>query len=936
MCGSIEEYDDCGICGGDGSDDLGCGCFEAGPSGCDNTCGSVATEDNCGTCDDNSANDCEQDCNAEWGGSNSLDMCGVCDDDSLNDCVQDCNGEWGGSAVVDDCGICSGGGSGHISNSDKDCNGVCFGSALVDSCGICAGGTTELIPDVDDVGCGCFNAEAMTYCYDLDSDGLGAGESTDYCLAQVPNSSWVSNCSDEEPTCSTNDTDECNECGGDNSSCSDCAGVPNGGSNIDMCGICDDISENDCIQDCVGVWGGTAVIDECGVCDGDGIIAGECDCFGNVLDNCGVCDGDNSSCTPPEFLYTQSSKQAFYYFNDAFDINNETLDSEDWIGAFNGDICIGAKKWDPSECGGLCSIPVMGDDGYEYSEGYIQEGQIPNFKIFDTSLGEYFDAVPSSDEAWEDLAVYMIDEISAEIYGCTDELDPNYNESATIEDGSCEFNQPEEFTFNISTLQAFYFFQDITDIYGEPLAPNDWVGAFKGDLCVGARQWDTNACQGGVCEVPIMGNDGSYYTEGYMITGEIPTFKIYDASENQVFYAVPSESVPWGNFSIPYIESMYASESYQVNLYLHPDNNLISFLTLPEDASVSAVLEPIAETANRVLTDGSSAFYGNGAWSGSLQYLDTYSGYWIRSNDFDTLTFVGGALDPYKSYDLEPGLNLISYSAPGFVSVGEGLPDDIEHSIEYIIGESEATYQLGDGNWVGSMDSFRGDKGYWFSSESALSFSYNAGEYSLMLREVSIEKPELPEEYKVYLSTAKAFYFIDISSLDQGGYLLSYCGNTLTGARQWNGEITDVPVMGVDSNEETAGFCSMNEIPRFEYVDHNGAVHKLHGDIQAYAPNGVQMVGAMDEIPVQFNMLKAYPNPFNPSTNISFELNHQSNVQLAVYDIKGAFVQEIENDVLGMGSYTYNWDASAYPSAVYMLRLTTNSQVLTQKVVLMK
>jgi len=34
------ELDDCGVCNGGNADDLGCGCFEAGPSGCDNACGS--------------------------------------------------------------------------------------------------------------------------------------------------------------------------------------------------------------------------------------------------------------------------------------------------------------------------------------------------------------------------------------------------------------------------------------------------------------------------------------------------------------------------------------------------------------------------------------------------------------------------------------------------------------------------------------------------------------------------------------------------------------------------------------------------------------------------------------------------------------------------------------------------------------------------------
>ena len=50
----------------------------------------------------------------------------------------------------------------------------------------------------------------------------------------------------------------------------DCAGVEDGDSILDECGICDSDSSNDCIQDCKGVWGGNADIDECGVCDGNG------------------------------------------------------------------------------------------------------------------------------------------------------------------------------------------------------------------------------------------------------------------------------------------------------------------------------------------------------------------------------------------------------------------------------------------------------------------------------------------------------------------------------------------------------------------------------------------------------------------------------------------------------------------------------------------
>jgi len=95
-------------------------------------------------------------------------------------------------------------------------------------------------------------------------------------------------------------------CGGDNTSCADCAGVPNGLNIEDECGVCggDNTSCADCagvpnglnIEDCAGVCGGSSQVDECGVCGGSGILEGECDCYGekeNIYGNCGSDSFDN-------------------------------------------------------------------------------------------------------------------------------------------------------------------------------------------------------------------------------------------------------------------------------------------------------------------------------------------------------------------------------------------------------------------------------------------------------------------------------------------------------------------------------------------------------------------------------------------------------------------------------------------------------------------
>ena len=63
---------------------------------------------------------------------------------------------------------------------------------------------------------------------------------------------------------------------------------------------------------------------------------------------------------PPElFQFNQSTLQAAYFFT-SVTIEGQAVESDDWVGAFNGDICVGGTQWDTSQCGeGVCEIVVM-------------------------------------------------------------------------------------------------------------------------------------------------------------------------------------------------------------------------------------------------------------------------------------------------------------------------------------------------------------------------------------------------------------------------------------------------------------------------------------------------------------------------------------------------------------------------------------------------
>tara|TARA_B100000029_G_scaffold394641_1_gene392177 strand:- start:384 stop:887 length:504 start_codon:yes stop_codon:yes gene_type:complete len=106
------------------------------------------------------------------------------------------------------------------------------------------------------------------------------------------------------------------------------------------------------------------------------------------------------------------------------------------------------------------------------------------------------------------------------------------------------------FSYHESSQLAYYFFEHVL-IDSDEIDTSDWVGVFKGDVCVGSRQW---ACDG-TCDVPIYGETSiNDLTEGYMLPGDLPSFKIYDASEHMYYDAVPSEEIPWQHLQTPVIE----------------------------------------------------------------------------------------------------------------------------------------------------------------------------------------------------------------------------------------------------------------------------------------------------------------------------------------------------------------------------------------------
>jgi hypothetical protein len=94
---------------------------------------------------------------------------------------------------------------------------------------------------------------------------------------------------------------------------------------------------------------------------------------------------------------------------------------------------------------------------------------------------------------------------------------------------------------------------------------------------------------------------------------------------------------------------------------------------------------------------------------------------------------------------------------------------------------------------------------------------------------------------------------------------------------------------------------------------------------------------AADELlPSSFYLFPCHPNPFNPTTTISFALPELAKINLSVYNVTGSLVAELINGYRGAGLHEVAFDASHLPSGVYLAHFSVGEFEQVKKLVLMK
>ncbi len=202
------------------------------------------------------------------------------------------------------------------------------------------------------------------------------------------------------------------------------------------------------------------------------------------------------------------------------------------------------------------------------------------------------------------------------------------------------------------------------------------------------------------------------------------------------------------------------------------------------------------------------------------------------------------------------------------------------------------------------------------------SYAYVADDYA-GLRVINIANPASPLEVGYYNTLGHA-----------GGVVVSgnyaYVANELTGLR-----VVDV------SNPADPVEVGYYDTPGYAHGVAVSGSYVYMGDGQYLGIFDCSLavptpISDRPELPVKFSLLPAYPNPFNPTTSLSFTLSTPAGVRLSIFDITGRQITILVNGWRGQGNHRVVLDGSDLASGTYFCQLMAGDFTDVQKIVLLK
>ena len=148
------------------------------------------------------------------------------------------------------------------------------------------------------------------------------------------------------------------------------------------------------------------------------------------------------------------------------------------------------------------------------------------------------------------------------------------------------------------------------------------------------------------------------------------------------------------------------------------------------------------------------------------------------------------------------------------------------------------------------------------------------------------------------------------------------------------------------TDEALAGHGSTSEKHEYQYTDkavQPGAtyVYRLadvdySGKVKWHKEVKIKVEAGQSQMPAQFALLTAYPNPFNPAVMLRYHLSESCNTVLRILDLEGRMIETLVNSYQPVGTYSLVWRPVNQSAGIYILQLQAGKSTQTRKILYIK
>lgn len=579
-------------------------------------------------------------------------------------------------------------------------------------------------------------------------------------------------------------------------------------------------------------------------------------------------------------------------------------------------------------------------------------GESSNFQVFGVSGQGELELIDEFSTGRQAMEMFFVEELCYVV-----EIGVNDNRESRLLILNVEINEEEQ----RGQLQHFQGFRQSDQSHSVLIQsslvnalpmPSGWeIGIFTPDgILAGAGVW----LDGEQLGFPVWGDDPMTeevdgFREGESLWNGL---RIWDPETNQEFEGASGESrgsSNWQADDLLRIVTMNHVTDY-THMELRRGWNMISVNVTPgfpgyydgdEEPQIPSIFNRERYLIDfAMIKDGQGRFYVPERNFCNIPCFDARSGYQIYLNRDQGWRVWGASIAPDADIPLAEGWNMVAYFPDYTLPIGDDDFYAIAPIIEYVTMVKD-----GDGNFAliredfSNMPDMRPGQGYKIKVNQDVILNYppepnqgdavNSGE---VLTNVYWPRPaSTGSDMSILVAGLKKGW--EVGAFKKNGQLVG-AGVTnakgLCGLSVCGDDVTTSEIDGLECGEQF-----------WLKVTDNGTRNYILPSTYNYEVDGLKTVEVSPNLipfvrPVEFKLNGAYPNPFNSSTLVAFDLAIASQTRLSVFDLSGRELVRLVDEALSEGRHSVHLDAAGLPTGTYLIRLQSDQQTADLKVQLVK